>query len=186
VGQAEVDLWLGDLVRANLDFSLALWKLRNGMVHRITWEESRQKQLENLRKQVTEAYRAYKNDPFLVLWAQCYLFVSWYLHQRLQQDTDTLLCWLSDVDDAKRSQQESRLRAAAAAKTFFQPKCSSQSKIPVEQLSKSSRSSGNTTRTYVSADWSVDDGSSLSTRTYDEESWTSETFEARCKRPGGR
>jgi len=40
----------------------------------------------------------------------------------MNQDRDTLSCWLAEVVDAKDDQKRFRERAAAAARQFFQPK----------------------------------------------------------------
>jgi hypothetical protein len=91
------------------------------MVHVIDYVEARHKQLQTLHQKVTQEYGLYKADPFIILRAQSHLFDRKSLSQCLRQDRDSLGCWLADVEEAKRVQQEFRARAVAAAKTFFVP-----------------------------------------------------------------
>jgi hypothetical protein len=58
-------------------------------------------------------------DPFIVSRSQSSLFESRTLHQRLQQDRDGLVCWLSDIALAKRRQADIQERAVQAARQFF-------------------------------------------------------------------
>jgi len=167
----EVQRWLSDLVRTNLDFSLSLWRLRNGLVHGKDWEASRVQEKKRLQKSVSEVFAAYKVDPFIVSRKQSALFDSKTIHQRLQQDRDSLRCWLADVKEAISVQQADRQRAAEAAQRFFQPR------RPKYQSPPSSVHSGNnssgleslSTRTYNSTIF-TDSEDTLSTKTYDSES----------------
>jgi hypothetical protein len=156
----EIEGWMSDLIRTNLDFSLSLWKLRNGVVHGIDWEASQVKEKQKLQQQVTNAFLAYQVDPFIISWNHSYLFDSRSLHQRLQQDTDSMRCWLADVAEAKKNQRVTQQRAAVAARQFFCPRQPRYQSIPNPSLPDSlSETSGGSTRTYAS----LQDDDSIST-----------------------
>jgi len=120
--KAEQLLWLSDVVRINMDFYLAMWESRNAVVHGQDQDEVRRKQLHQLKMEVTQEYRRYHKDPFIISREQSRLFDSRTMHQRLLQDRDTLKCWLADVQEAKQVQIEQRRKAAEAAKHFFEPR----------------------------------------------------------------
>jgi hypothetical protein len=87
---AQIQQWLSDLVRANLDFSLALWKHRNTIVHEADITAQKEKVRQELTERVVSAYRQYNLDPFIIPRGRASLFEARTLHQRLQQDTDCL------------------------------------------------------------------------------------------------
>jgi hypothetical protein len=158
----EVEGWLSDLIRTNLDFSLSLWKLRNGVVHGFDQEASRVKEKHKLQQQVTNAFLAYQTDPFIISRNHSHLFDSRSLHQRLQQDTDSMRCWLADVAEARETQRVTLQRAAIAARQFFCPRQPKNQSVPDPSLSDFlSETSGGSTRTYDS----LQDDDSISTAT---------------------
>ena len=164
----EVQRWLSDLVRTNLDFSLSLWRLRNGLVHGKDWEASRVQEKKRLQKSISKVFAAYKADPFIVSRKQSTLFDSKTMHQRLQQDRDSLRCWLADVKEAISVQQVDRQGAAEVAQRFFQPR-HSKYKSPPFSVHSGNNSSGLeslSSRTYNSIK-STDSEDTLSKATYD-------------------
>jgi hypothetical protein len=118
----EQERWLSDLIRANLDLSMLLWKHRNAVVHGADQAAESLKEKTSLHNKVVDEYRRYQSDPFIIPRNQSSLFESRTLHQRLQQDRDSLVCWLSDVALAKQTQIAHQDRAAQAAKRFFVPR----------------------------------------------------------------
>jgi len=118
----EQERWLADLIRANLDLSLLLWKHRNAVVHGADQAAESLREKTSLLNKVVDEYRRYQSDPFMIPRNQSSLFESRTLHQRLQQDRDSLVCWLSDVALAKQTQIAHQDRAAQAAKRFFVPR----------------------------------------------------------------
>lgn len=120
--EQEIETWLGNVIKINMDLYLALWKHRNEVVFGQDEAAARSKTMEKLREAVTAEYRQYQKDPFMISRQQSRLFESRTLHQRLQQDQDSIKCWLADVTEAKQVQVELRRRAAEAAKMFFVPR----------------------------------------------------------------
>jgi hypothetical protein len=119
---AEIQQWLSDLVRANLDLSLALWKHRNTIVHGADVTAQKEKVRQELTERVVSAYRQYNSDPFIIPRSRVSLFEARTLHQRLQQDTDCLRSWLADLELAMQIQADAQDRAARVAKSFFVPR----------------------------------------------------------------
>jgi len=119
---AEIQQWLSDLVRANLDLSLALWKHRNTIVHGADVTAQKEKVRQELTERVVSAYRQYTLDPFIIPRSRASLFEARTLHQRLQQDTDCLRSWLADIELAMQLQADAQDRAARVAKSFFVPR----------------------------------------------------------------
>jgi len=118
----EIQQWLSDLVRANMDLSLALWKHRNTIVHGADVTAQKEKVKRELTEQVVSAYRRYNSDPFIIPRSRAPLFETKTLHQRLQQDIDCLRSWLTDIKLAMQLQADAQVRAAKVAKSFFVPR----------------------------------------------------------------
>jgi hypothetical protein len=118
----EVTAWMSDVIRANMDLGLELWKHRNRLIHGRDQAEAKQKVGRDLKKKVREAFGACHKDPFIIPRTCSALFDRYTLDQRVNQDCDTLKCWLADVDEAKLVQRDNRERAALAAQTFFLPR----------------------------------------------------------------
>jgi len=119
---AEIQQWLSDLVRANMDLSLALWKHRNTIVHGADVTAQKEKVKRELTEQVVSAYRRYNSDPFIIPRSRASLFEARTLHQRLQQDIDCLRSWLTDIKLAMQLQADAQDRVAKVAKSFFVPR----------------------------------------------------------------
>jgi len=115
----EAHHWLVDLIQANWDQYLSLWYRCNGMVHGIDYVEARHKELQTLRQKVTQEYGLYEADPFIISRAQSHLFDQKSLSQRLQQDSDSLACWIAHIKKAKRVQQE--FSSSSSGQTIFVP-----------------------------------------------------------------
>ena len=98
-----------------------MWESRNAVVHGQDQDEVRRKQLHQLKMEVTQEYRRYHKDPFIISREQSRLFDSRTMHQRLLQDRDTLKCWLADVQEAKQVQIEQRRKAAEATVDLRHP-----------------------------------------------------------------
>jgi len=75
-----------------LDYTLALWEYRNGIVHGQHKEEVKEKAMQALRDKLKKEYNCYVDDPFYVSRNKSCLFDNRSLHQRLKQDRDTLTC----------------------------------------------------------------------------------------------
>jgi hypothetical protein len=101
---------------------MLLWKHRNAVVHGADQAAESLEEKTSLHNKVVDKYRRYQSDPFMIPRNQSSLFESRTLHQRLQQDRDTLVCWLSDVALAKQTQIAHQDHAAQAAKRFFVPR----------------------------------------------------------------
>jgi len=133
------------------------------VVHGIDWEASRVKEKQKLQQQVTEAFSADQADPFIISRNQSHLFDSRSLHQRLQQDNDTMRCWLVDEADARETQRVTQQRAAVVARQFFCPRRPKYQSMPNPSPPDSlSETSGGSTRTYDS----LLDDDSISTANY--------------------
>ncbi len=154
-GMHEIETWLSDVIRTNLDLALSLWHYRNGVIYGIDTKESERTLIATLHREARLAYKLYESDPFIISRSKSFLFESRTLHQRLQQDRDTIQCWLADVREAQAVQEKARVRAAEAARRFFVPR----SKQPGTTIRE--ESSGGTTCTY---DMSGND--SITTVTY--------------------
>jgi hypothetical protein len=86
------------------------------------------------------------------------LFDNRTLHQWLQSDRDSIQCWLWEVREARKTQEEAAKRAAEATKRFFFPRSK-----PLQQLISVDSSSEESTKTYDAED----DSDSITTATYD-------------------
>ena len=109
------------IVKQLLQFSLALWEFRNGILHGNTQFEQRLKFTQLLRQQVQEAYELYKTTPTIVSWRNRYLFERRTQESRLQGDDDALLGWLKTVEVAMAAQEVEQRDAARNAERFFLP-----------------------------------------------------------------
>jgi hypothetical protein len=85
--------WASNVVEQLLHYSQSLWQFCCSLLHGRTLDESHQHHLEQLQSQVKQAYAAYADDPFHVdSLTLCIFLVP--IDQRLQQDSDTLHCFL--------------------------------------------------------------------------------------------
>ena len=115
-------LWLSDVIHPVIEYTMRIWEFMNGIVHERNEHGEDVHVLHELREKVRLEYAAYEAENFLISRSQSYLFECKTLWQRMNQDRDTLSCWLAEVVDAKDDQKRFRERAAAAARQFFQPK----------------------------------------------------------------
>jgi hypothetical protein len=148
-GTHEIETWLSNVIRTNWVLALSLWYHRNGVVHGTDTREVERKLITKLHKEVCLEYKLYESDPFIISRSQSFLFESRTLHQSLQQDRDSIQCWLTDVREAQEVQEEARVRAAEAAKQFFVPRSKQPGSTTIRE-----ESSGGTTCIY---DMSGDD-----------------------------
>jgi hypothetical protein len=95
------DAWVKHLILSIWNYSISLWKFRNGLVHGTTLEEQHKKVLTTLQNQVQEEYRLFQTDPFLVSPQYQSLFLRKSLEDRLQMGRDSLASWLRSVKEAK-------------------------------------------------------------------------------------
>ncbi len=75
------------------------------MLHGHSEAENDIKARRKLQDEIKAAFEAYKRDKFIVPYNFRYLFTSKNLHQRLNQDHDSLQCWLWSYQVAKASQE---------------------------------------------------------------------------------
>jgi hypothetical protein len=116
-----VDSLLKKLVKQLFTFSLAVWELRNGVLHGVTIEESRAIQLELAQEKVAQAYNRYYGDPNIIRGRDAYLFTKKSLTERCMADRDTLLQWLRSVEVAMGIQDSIRTKASKNAAKYFLP-----------------------------------------------------------------
>jgi len=109
------------LIKQLIQFSLALWEFRNGILHGNTQIEQRLKFTQLLQQQVLEAYELYKETPAIVSWRNRYLFERRTQESRLQGDGDALLGWLKTVEVAMAAQEVEQRDAVRNAERFFLP-----------------------------------------------------------------
>jgi hypothetical protein len=98
------------LISFVLDFSLSLWKFRNGVLHGHSVEEMESKERERLFQEIRAAYDAYHLDHFIIPDSSRHIFTSKTLKQILNRDHDSLQCWLRSYNDAVATQKASNLR----------------------------------------------------------------------------
>jgi hypothetical protein len=105
-----------------LDLALSLWHHRSEVIYGIDTKEAERTLIATLHREARLAYKLYESDPFIISRSKSFLFESRTLHQRLQQDRDSIHCWLTDVWEAQEVQEKARVRAAVVARQFFVPK----------------------------------------------------------------
>ncbi len=134
--------WTKNIILKLWEYSISLWKFRNGIVHGTTAKEQAEKRLASLRAQVTEEYQLYEADPFIVSPQYNSLFLKKTLQDRLKMSQDSLSSWLRSVKEAKQFQCVFRASLQKTAKRFFLPRsqylqCSSNNGVvpPVETVS---------------------------------------------------
>jgi len=113
--------WAAGAVSALLRYRHALWYFRCKVVHGHSQSEVNQCRLESLHLQVAKAYEAFSADPFIVTGRIRHIFYT-PLSDRLQQDVDSLQCFLATYQLAIQEQAVYRVRHAQAAVTFFFPR----------------------------------------------------------------
>ena len=119
-GQKE-DTLFRRLIRKLQQFSLAMWKHRNEILHGATREEARTLALNLVKSKVEEAFRQYESGGLTLLQRDNYLFTKRTKEERLQGDVDTMMCWLRIVEVAiSANERIQELNKQQAAK-FFQP-----------------------------------------------------------------
>jgi hypothetical protein len=91
------------------------------VVHGHSQTEVYQRRWESLCLQVAQAYEAFSADPFIVTGRIRHIFYT-PLSDRLQQDVDSLQCFLATYQLAIQEQAAYRVRHAKAAATFFFPR----------------------------------------------------------------
>ncbi len=98
--------WAKLVVKALWEYSISLWKFRNGEVYGHTIEEGKEKEWSNLQHRVGIEYGLYAEDPFIVSPQFATLFTRKTLQERREMDRDSLACWLRSVEEAKWHQSE--------------------------------------------------------------------------------
>jgi hypothetical protein len=106
------EYWTSLLINYVWNFTRAMWKNRNQIVHGATSEEQAIRELEQLRTQIRQHYDSYTTIFGYVLPHLEYLLTHPSLLQRLQLSYDGLKCWLHSVDEARQilTFQENYLR----------------------------------------------------------------------------
>jgi hypothetical protein len=97
--------WSSRVINTVLTYSLSLWKFRCALLYGRTKDEADHKIMEELSRQVTQAYREFKRDPFIVRQDYKQLF-DIPLNCRLLQDRDCLRCFLATLDLAKEERAQ--------------------------------------------------------------------------------
>ena len=115
------------------EYSQSIWEHRNGILHGTTIEEAKAKEAAALQSEITKAYEEYEVDNFIIPNHLRYLFTSRTLHHRLNQDIDSMICWLRSYNEAKSTQKQTTQRYTEAAKKFFQPRSKTQTTPPQEE-----------------------------------------------------
>ncbi len=114
--------WVKRLILKVWDYSISLWKFRNGIVHGTTKQENIEKCLAELRNKVSEKYAEYAKDPFIISPKFNSLFLKKSLEDRLKMSRDSLASWLRSVKEAEAYQGVFRASLTKAAKRFYHPK----------------------------------------------------------------
>ncbi len=113
--------WCANLISLTLDYTHALPTFRNGVLHGHNEVENEIKVRGRLQDEIIVAYDACKRDKFIVPYNFRYLFTSKPLYQRVNQDHESLQCWLWSYQEAIASQKAANNRYAEAARKFFTP-----------------------------------------------------------------
>ena len=153
-------LWLSEAIHLVIEYTMKIWEVRNGILHERNEKGVEVRVLQELRDKVRLEYAACEEDKFIISRSQSYLFEIKTLQQQMNQDRDTLSCWLTEVADARDAQKRFRERAANAAKQFFHPRRKEEEKIQYATESSSMVS----TMTYVTHEWVTD--TSIETKEY--------------------
>lgn len=124
----ESSTWVKRMILKVWDYSISLWKFRNGIVHGTTKQENIEKCLAELRTKVSEKYAEYARDPFIISPKFNSLFLKKSLEDRLKMSRDSLSSWLRSVKEAEVYQGVFRASLAKAAKRFYHPQSRSESK----------------------------------------------------------
>lgn len=111
--------WASQLLAALWQYSRALWKFWNEVVHGATVEEQAARQLASLRHAITTHYQAFDTNPTIILPRLHFLFVSRSLEDRLKGSYDTMATWLRSVEEALTVQQHQTAQQQALAQRFF-------------------------------------------------------------------
>jgi hypothetical protein len=125
----ESPIWVKRMIIKVWDYSISLWKFRNGIVHGTTKQENIEKCLAELRTKVSEKYAEYARDPFIISPKFNSLFLKKSLEDRLKMSRDSLSSWLRSVKEAEVYQGVFRESLVKAAKRFYNQQSRSESKV---------------------------------------------------------
>jgi hypothetical protein len=106
------EYWTSLFINYVWNFTTAMWKNRNQIVHVATSEDQAIRELEQMKTQIRHHYDSYTTISGYVLPRHEYLFTHRSLLQRLQLSYDGMKCWLRSVDEARQilTFQENYLR----------------------------------------------------------------------------
>jgi hypothetical protein len=113
--------WSRGVIDAILTNSLSLWRFRCALLYGQTKIEADRKIMEDLSRKVTQAYREYKQNPFIV-WNDYRHLFNIPLNRRLLQDRDCLQCFMATFEIAKDERVKYTRLQSDNAKQFFFPR----------------------------------------------------------------
>ncbi len=182
--------WSSLLVTILWNFTKAMWKNRNEIVHGASVGEAAALTMNRLHEQVQHHYAQFEDLSHYVLPRHSHLFTQRPLDDRLKMSYDYISCWLRSVDEARSILHFQQAHLQKTSRTFFRlfrissssdsttssndSMYSPQSSIsPSESLSRASSTASLTTITSTSIDQNY---STTSTSTIFSTSITSTAF----------
>lgn len=111
--------WSKTIIHQLWDYSLDLWRFRNGSIYGHNVAEQRLLALQSMREQVARHFDSYQQDPHYVLSRDRSLFTRLPLIRRQAKDFDSLRCWLDSVTLATQASASFYQQQARTAQRFF-------------------------------------------------------------------
>jgi len=81
------------MIQAVLDYTLAIWKIRNGVIHGHDSQQARVIAVDALKECITTAYEEYSKDPHIIPASWRHIFHR-PLATLIHSDKDFLSCWV--------------------------------------------------------------------------------------------
>jgi hypothetical protein len=111
--------WASIFIKALWKYSKAIWAFRNEIVHGATVEEQVNRQLDTLRQWIANYYRAYADNPNMILPRHHSLFTSRTIEERLSSPYDIMAAWIHSVEEAIQVLQHHTASLRAEAQQIF-------------------------------------------------------------------
>jgi hypothetical protein len=111
--------WASIFIMALWKYSKALWAFQNEIVHGATVEEQVNQQLDTLQQQIINYYRAYADNPNMILPRHRSLFTSRTIEERLSSPYDIMAAWIRSVKEAIQVLQRHTASLRTAAQQIF-------------------------------------------------------------------